>query len=126
MVGLRVPCAVEGRSLIGGKEFVNNRTALMLVAVLFVGGACISAELRIVNGKEVDLQPLIDWEAHKKGERPLKHWKRVQIVENKRQTGYTIVMADIEGTKTQIALKNYPDAILQLLTQKQTLEGQLT
>jgi hypothetical protein len=98
----------------------------MSVVLLFVGlSCCTSAELRTVNGKEVDLQPLIDWSARKKGERPLKHWKLVQILENKGQTGFQVVMADIEGTKTQIALKNCPAGILQLLTQKQTLESQL-
>jgi hypothetical protein len=86
---------------------------------------CESAELRHVNGKEVDLQPLIDWAAQKKGERPLKHWKLVQILENKGQTAYQLVRADIEGTQTQIALKNCPAGILQFLTQKQTLEAQL-
>jgi len=39
--------------------------------------------------------------------------------------GMKVVMADIEGTKIQIALKNCPSSVLQLLTQKQTLESQL-
>jgi hypothetical protein len=84
-----------------------------------------SGEIRTVNGKEVDLQPLIDWSAHKKGERPLKHWKMVRILENKGQTAYQVVMADIEGTQMQIALKNCPGAVLPLLSQKQALEAQL-
>jgi chromosome segregation ATPase len=105
---------------------MNSRTKLLLAAILVVGVAeCICGEMRTVNGKEVDLQPLIDWAAHKKGERPLKHWKLVQILENKGQTAYTIVMADIEGAKTQIALKNCPSGVLQLLSQKQALETQL-
>jgi len=104
---------------------MNSRT-IVIVALLFVeAGRCISGEMRTVNGKEVDLQPLIDWAAQKKGERPMKHWKLVQIVENKGQTAYQIVMADIEGARTQIALKNCPGAVLQLLSQKQTLEAQL-
>ena len=99
---------------------------LVLIGLLSLSNHfCESAELRHVNGKEVDLQPLIDWAAQKKGERPLKHWKLVQILENKGQTAYQLVLADIEGTQTQIALKNCPAGILQLLAQKQTLEGQL-
>src|SRR5882757_4863532 len=105
---------------------MNNRTMFLLAAVLVAGASyCISGEMRTVNGKEVDLQPLVDWAAHKKGDRPLKHWKLVQILENKRQTAYTVVMTDIEGAKTQIALKNCPSGVLQLLSQKQTLEAQL-
>jgi hypothetical protein len=103
-----------------------NRQTRSLLAILFIAtNCCTSAELRTVNGKEVDLQPLIDWSAHKKGERPLKHWKLVQILESKGEMAYPVVMADIEGTKTQIALKNCPSGILQLFTQKQTLESQL-
>jgi hypothetical protein len=49
----------------------------------------------------------------------------VQILENKGQTAYQVVLADIEGAQTQIALKNCPAGILQLLTQKQTFEAQL-
>jgi hypothetical protein len=103
-----------------------NRRTILTVALLFVAANCsISAELRTVNGKEVNLQPLIDWSAHKKGDRPLKHWKLVQILESKGEMAYPVVMADIEGTKTQIALKNCPSSILQLLGQKQALEAQL-
>jgi hypothetical protein len=103
-----------------------NSRIIFLIALVFVGVTCCpAAELRTVNGKEVDLQPLIDWSAHKKGERPLKHWKLLQILENKGETGFQVVTADIEGTKTQIALKNAPAGILQMLTQKQTLESQL-
>ena len=99
----------------------------MLTAILVAEVSnCFSGDMRTVNGKEVDLQPLIDWAAHKKGERPLRHWKLVQILESKGQTAYPIVMADIEGTKTQIALKNCPSGILQLLAQKQALEAQLS
>lgn len=104
---------------------MKSRMLLLPVAILMLGvSCCISAELRMVNGKEVDLQPLIDWAAHKKGERPLKHWKLVQILESKGQTAYPIVVADIEGMKTQIALKNCPTGVLELLAQKQTLEAQ--
>jgi hypothetical protein len=106
---------------------MNLWKAFLLVTVVVLGTHLgVAAELRSVNGKEVDLQPLIDWAAHKKGERPLKHWKLVQILENKGQTAYPIVMADIEGTKTQVALKNCPSDILQLLAQKQALEAQLS
>jgi hypothetical protein len=49
----------------------------------------------------------------------------VQIVENKGQSAFQIVEADIEGTKTQIALKNCPAEILGLLAQKQALETRL-
>jgi hypothetical protein len=103
------------------------KTSALLVITSAIVGAhlCYSAEMRTVNGKEVDLQPLIDWSANKKGERPLKHWKLVQILENKGQSAFQIVEADIEGAKTQIALKNCPAEILTLLAQKQAVEARL-
>lgn len=104
---------------------MNSRT-ISIIALLFIEASrCISGEMRTVNGKEVDLQPLIDWAANKKGERPLKHWKLIRIEENKGQTAYQLVTADIEGARMQIALKNCPGSVLQLLSQKQTLQAQL-
>jgi hypothetical protein len=103
------------------------KTSALLVITFATVGAhlCYSAEMRSVNGKEVDLQPLIDWAADKKGERPLKHWKLVKIVENKGQSAFQIVSATIEGAKTEIALKNCPPEVLGLLAQKKDLETRL-
>src|SRR4051812_38436478 len=101
------------------------RTLLLIAFSLITADSCLAASLRSVNGKEVDLQPLIDWAADKKGERPLKHWKLVQIVDNKGQSAFQIVEANIEGAKMQIALKNCPAEILGLLAQKQALEARL-
>jgi outer membrane murein-binding lipoprotein Lpp len=105
--------------------FRRKAFLLAATAILFVPQVLQAASLRYVNGKEVDLQPLIDWAADKKGERPLKHWKLVQIVENKGQSAFQIVVANIEGAKTEIALKNCPAEILGLLAQKKDLEARL-
>lgn len=105
--------------------------SFLKTALLIAAAACIvslearSASLRHVNGKEVDLQPLIDWATDKKGERPLKHWKLIKIIENKGQSAFQLVEADIEGARIQIALRNCPTEILQLLAQKKDLEVRL-
>jgi chromosome segregation ATPase len=112
-------------SLLQFRSSLLKNVFLLGLAALILPHGLQAASLRYVNGKEVDLQPLIDWAGDKKGERPLKHWKLVQIVENKGQSAFQIVEADIEGAKTQIALKNCPAEILGLLAQKQALETRL-
>lgn len=112
-------------SLLGNFRTLTKGACISAAILIFSQGLW-AASLRYVNGKEVDLQPLIDWAADKKGERPLKHWKLVQILENKEQSAFQIVVANVEGAKTEIALKNCPAEILALLAQKKDLEARLT
>jgi hypothetical protein len=111
-------------SLLFRRKILKN-AFLAAAAILLVAPALQAASLRYVNGKEVDLQPLIDWTADKKGARPLKHWKLLKILENKGQSAFQVVQADIEGSKTDIALKNCPAEVLQLLAQKKDLQARL-
>jgi hypothetical protein len=84
------------------------------------------AEVRTVGNTEVDLQPLIDWSAKKKGDRPLKHWKLLQVLELKKQAAAPVLICDIEVLKTEIILRNCPRELLDLLRQKAELEAKLT
>ncbi len=100
--------------------------AFVLVGVLSLGaGPGLGAEIRNVGGADVDIQPAIDWAVKKKGDRPLKHWKQVQVLERKGQSAYPVLLCDIEGLKTEIALKHCPRGILDLLDQKATLEAEM-
>jgi hypothetical protein len=92
---------------------------------LLVASPSLAAELRTIGGTQVDLQPLVDWSAKKKGERPLKHWKYVQVLEFKRQSSYPVFLCDIEGLKTEIMLKNCPGELLTLAEQKTRLQKEL-
>src|SRR5215469_12400310 len=98
---------------------------LPLIGLLLLPILGVSAEIRSINGREVDIQPVLEWAAKKKGERPLKHWKLVQVLENEGQSAYAIVLAYIEGLKSKIALKNCPRDILEMVSQKQALEARL-
>jgi hypothetical protein len=67
-------------------------------------------DLRTVNGKTVDLAPLQKWYREKEGERPLKHWKRFQILSVDKSVGvYLQCMAKAEdGTLSMVLLANLP------------------
>jgi hypothetical protein len=57
---------------------------LLLGALTFADNAVAQADrhdLRVVNGITVDLDPLHKWLLDHKGERPLKHWKELVIME---------------------------------------------
>ena len=85
-----------------------------------------ATEMRKIGNTEVDLQPLIDWTAKKKGERPLKHWKLVQVLELKRQSPAPALLCDIEGVKTEIILRNCPKELTDLVHRKSELEAKLS
>ena len=99
------------------KLLIKSLKSLLLAALvcLPVFHHCGAAEMRTVGNTEVDLQPLIDWTAKKKGERPLKHWKLVQVLEQKRQSASPVLLCDIEGLKSEIMLRNCPKELLSLL-----------
>src|SRR5258708_35535385 len=41
----------------------------------------------VVNGRKVDVAPLLEWLKTRKGERPLKHWKEIQALEDDSSVG---------------------------------------
>jgi hypothetical protein len=58
-----------------------NKLCGLLVAISGIAhGQSALSDIRIVNGSSVDVSPVHQWFLDKKGERPLKHWKQVQIV----------------------------------------------
>jgi hypothetical protein len=79
--------------------------ALMLVLSTFVSRGADDAtnDVRIVEGKRVDLGPLLEWISKepkaRKGIRPMPHWKIVTMLESRGQMGAwgTRVLMKIEG-----------------------------
>lgn len=93
---------------------------------LLIAPASPAGEIRKIGDTEVDLQPLVDWSAKKKkGDRPLKHWKFVQVLDFKRQSTYPVFRCDIEGLKAEIMLKNCPSELVKLAEQKTNLQKEL-
>jgi len=98
---------------------------LTIISLLLTHVNTSATEMRKVGSTEVDLQPLIDWTAKKKGERPLKHWKLVKVQELKRQLPSPVLLCDIEGAKTEIILRNCPKELTELLRRKSELDTKL-
>jgi len=69
-------------------------------------------DFRVVNGVTVDLGPLHAWLAKSKdereGERPMKHWKELQILEVERTGGWFKCKVEIEGLTLTNLVANLP------------------
>jgi hypothetical protein len=60
--------------------------ALYALALLTFSASALAQEaqdLRIVNGRQVDLAPIHKWFTDHEGQRPMKHWQQIQIFEVK-------------------------------------------
>ena len=59
---------------------MNTAYMRIIISCFLLTLAVASAQdVRTVSGKSVDIQPVRDWFANPKGERPMKHWKRVKV-----------------------------------------------
>lgn len=96
-----------------GKGF---RLALLLVCALSARGA----DIRIVNGKEVDISPVVKWFRESKGERPMPHWKQLQFGSDSvsgRAAGGIKCDLLADGERKTIILANPPRFILAMIEQ---------
>jgi hypothetical protein len=78
-----------------------------------------------VGGVAVDLQPLHDWKTDHQGERPLKHWREVQVIGLERTVAYPQVVVRMDGQQKTILLRNCPHRLLDSLNQRVGVEKQL-
>src|SRR3954471_3871513 len=74
-------------------------TILSIVAIhVLIQGWCadplpgdnitVTRDIRVVNGTSVDLTPVHEWFRTKEGDRPLKHWKQLQLFTVKDESAY--------------------------------------
>lgn len=93
------------------------RLLRLLVPLLLSGAAAHGQEAhdyRIVNGITIDLQPVHSWFAKDKrdrqGERPIKHWKQLQITELKEQIGSwtKCLVKTEENSNIELMILNLP------------------
>lgn len=80
----------------------------LLVAMLAVNALAQPKDVRIVNGIAVDLEPLHHWLAKQEGERPLKHWKVLQIKEVSDGPYYPKCRVSGETEEMDIGINNLP------------------
>lgn len=67
-------------------------------------------DIRVAGAGEVDLAPVHQWLAKPVGDRPLKHWKRLQLLELKDNVGgYARCVVNTEQkAKTELLIANLP------------------
>jgi hypothetical protein len=94
--------------------------AVYAAALLTLAASAMAQEihdLRIVNGKQVDLAPIHKWLVGHEGQRPMKHWQQIQIVEVKSSVG-TWDLCHIKnesGQSLDLYVDNMPPNIKQFL-----------
>ena len=93
-----------------------------------------ASDIRTINNRTVDVQPIHDWKSKVKagdpkeaGERPMKHWKDVEVVEIVQtfSSSMHVVKANIEGVEQVITLRNIPADLCAKLAKLQTLRSRL-
>jgi hypothetical protein len=74
-------------------------------------------DLRTVNDRQVDLAPVHKWLADHKGERPLPHWKQIQILSVQMGVGSweKCKIKTEAGATIELYVANVPPAIKQFL-----------
>jgi len=93
------------------------KTFIALVSLL-VSVRLIGDEVRIVNNKDVNLAPVVKWFKYPDGERPMKHWKKIQFQSRSvlgTAAGGIRCSVEIEGDTKDIILANPPHFVLRLI-----------
>ena len=95
-----------------------------LLSLLFLVTLAVSAaDVRVVNGIRVDLQPIWDWQTAKAegqedvGERPMPHWRFFMILSVKQQMmgGWLCSARNEQGKPVEIVVLNLPKHVAELL-----------
>jgi hypothetical protein len=87
---------------------------LALLIAIFIGMAGADAQTVRVRNQPVDLSPVILWLKTKTGDRPMPHWKALQIRAVVRESwGGHQVAASIEGEDRQILIQNLPKKLIE-------------
>lgn len=90
------------------------KTTTLILAAALLAPVCQSSEIRNVGGKPVDIAPVVEWFKARKGERPMPHWKRIQVVGVGGQVvGANVCLVKTESGETkEVVLANAPKSAL--------------
>ena len=89
---------------------------------------CLAGDIRMINGRAVDLQPIHEWRAANgtPATRPLKHWKELRVLALQQSISESMHVAKVlvDGSPQIVTLKNMPRDLTVKVTRLQTLKGQ--
>ena len=100
----------------------------MKIITLILLAACSAgaSDIRNVNGSVTDLSPIHAWKEIHQGERPLKAWKDVQVLQLSGTVSvYTRCTIKVEGRTKDVLLDHLPPDISRFLNDKERLEIQI-
>lgn len=108
----------------------KNRMKKLLTTcslMLLFCGIAHAADIRIVNNVRVDLSPVREWESsHQHGpngstnavdQRPMPHWKKIEIVSCYASAPWPVAVISIDGKNGEVYLKNLPIDVLNAFTE---------
>jgi hypothetical protein len=93
---------------------------------MMAAGSLNAADIRIVNNVRVNLQSVHDWVDNHDGERPMKHWKQIKIIQFVPGGPWPTCTLLVDGKDHKtVYLKNIPVSAIQYLNQVSYLESQI-
>jgi hypothetical protein len=106
---------------------MNSPTRLSFIALLVAVLPSTAADIRTINNRSVDLQPIHDWRSANgpPEARPMKHWKELQVIEIQQTISGTmhIIKAEADGVVQIITLRNMPKDLSAKLLRLQGLNA---
>src|ERR1035441_2236347 len=87
----------------------------------------VKRDLRYVNGLQVDLTPIHNWMLNHQGDRPLKHWKQLQVYQIKEYLmgcEHCVVKTE-DGGFLEILIRNVPDSVMIFLSRLKAQEADI-
>lgn len=85
-------------------------------------------DIRVINGRSVDLAPLHQWYRHPEGaDRPFKHWVRLTFLEIKPaySGSYVACTVDAENVRREVLFKTLPAVFKDTVARMHTLQTNL-
>lgn len=86
---------------------------ILFALVLLTCLSASAADVRIVNNARVDLQPIHDWLETKTGDRPMAHWKQIEIHDVIGGGPWPVCKLTADGLSKTVYLKNVPPSAAQ-------------
>jgi hypothetical protein len=84
-------------------------------------------DIRVVNGRSVDLAPLHQWYRDPEGDRPLKHWVKFTVLETKPRLAGAYIPCIVQSTggRREVLFRKLPATTVEALGAIQSLQRQV-
>src|SRR6186713_682880 len=97
----------------------------MISPALLFGQSASDTDVRVINGRSVDLAPLHQWYRNPDGaDRPLKHWARLTLLDTKPAYAgsYVSCLVEVESVRQEVLFKTLPAVYKDTVARMHTLQ----